>query len=95
LHFLRKDLNHGLLISEDEINKDLFKFKVKAFARRKSCICTASCFPQENKVIVRLEMRELLINNEVNVYQMQENLGLIKIEKDSHSDISNSFDYSD
>ena len=41
-------------------------------------------------------MRELLINNEIKVYQMQSNLGLIQIEdEDEKSEISNSFDYSD
>ena len=75
----------------------MFKLKIMSIARRKSCICSTSCYPHQNKAIARLEMRELLINNEIRVYQMQSNLGLIHIDDDDDgkSEISNSFDYSD
>jgi hypothetical protein len=97
LHFLRKDLKHGFLISEDDIKRDLFKFNIMNFARRKSCCCTGSCFPKENKVIMRLEMRELLNNNEIRLFLMQNTNGVFQSdeEKEMKSEISSSFDYSD
>lgn len=52
------------IVNDEDIISELFRFHIASMRRRKSCQCTLGCCCANNKILQKLEMKEILINNE-------------------------------